>query len=173
MTNLNQSEHILEPLRIALEMERRGKQLFAEAAAKVSGRHARQTFEFLMAEEDKHVERIVAFYESVERTGGSEAPVVDESEAARNLRAFNDRLARLKDELPASASDIEAYRFALAFETGAEDFYAQKMSETENPHVRRFYGWLIGEEEMHARLLESCLRFAEDPAGWFKDREIH
>jgi rubrerythrin len=67
-------------------------------------------------------------------------------------------------------SDIEAYQFALKFENGAEDYYRQKIAETENANVQRFYRWLIGEEEMHSRLLASCLEFAEDPAAWFQRR---
>ena len=164
-------EQLLEPLRIAVQLETEGKRLFAEAARKVTGRHARQTFEFLMAEEDKHIERIQQFYESVERTGGADAPKLDEREAQRNLDAFNARMRELKDELRPSASDIEAYRFALKFENGAEDFYAEKLAETDNDNVRRFYRWLIAEEEMHAHLLESCLKFAEDPTAWFREND--
>ncbi|MBD3258587.1 hypothetical protein GF377_09160 [candidate division GN15 bacterium] len=163
-------ESTLEPLRIAIQLEKEGKKLFSEAAGRVTGRHARQTFEFLMAEEDKHIKRIQEFYESIERSGGEDAKPMDEKEAQRNLDAFNARMAQLSEELEPSSSDIEAYNFALKFENGAEEFYSEKMQETDNPHVKQFYRWLIAEEEMHAKLLESCLRFAEDPAGWFKDQ---
>ncbi|HOZ07827.1 MAG TPA: ferritin family protein [candidate division Zixibacteria bacterium] len=67
-----------------------------------------------------------------------------------------------------SASDVEAYRFAIKFENGAEEFYLEKMNEAEDPRIKRFYKWLIDEETMHARLLRSCLNFACDPAEWFR-----
>lgn len=164
---------ILEPLRIAIQLETEGKRLFAEAARKVTGRHAQQTFEFLISEEDKHIARIQQFYDSIESSGGKDAPHLDEGEAQRNLDAFNTRMRQLKEDLRPTASDIEAYKFALKFENGAEEFYAAKMNETDNPHVKRFYRWLIGEEEMHAKLLESCLKFAEDPTGWFRENSAN
>ncbi len=168
MTGMNRE--LLGPLKTAIKLEIEGKRLFAEAAGKVTGRYARQTFEFLLAEEDKHVSRIREFYESIEESGLIEPIALDDREAQRNLDSFNDKLAEFRHEIKPTVSDIEAYRFALKFENNSSDFYAEKMHEADNPHVKAFYRWLIGEEEMHARLLESCLKFAEDPAAWFEER---
>jgi len=96
---------------------------------------------------------------------------LDETEAERHLEAFDKKLAELKDELQPTVTDIEAYEYALKFENGAEEFYRQKMNESDIPEVQEFYRWLVGEEELHSRVLESCLMFARDPAAWFKDRE--
>ena len=162
---------LLEPLKTALQLETEGRSFFVEAARKVTGRQARRTFEFLAAEEDKHIEHIRRFYESIEKGEISQPPGLDEGEAERNREDVNRKLAELRDELQPTASDIEAYEYALKFENGAEDFYREKMNEAEIPEVKRFYRWLIGEEELHSRVLESCLKFARDPAAWFKDRE--
>jgi hypothetical protein len=43
----------LQPYRIALDMEKEGKQLFLEAARTTKSNLARQTFEFLAKEEDR------------------------------------------------------------------------------------------------------------------------
>jgi len=166
----NPHEALLEPLLIALGMEEEGKRLFLEACERASGRHARRTFEFLAAEEDHHIAQIKSFYESIRQSGGSEPPDVDETSADRRLAEFEDKLGELRHELKPTMSDAEAFRFALKFENGAEDYYRQKIAESDNPNVQRFYRWLIGEEEMHSRLLKSCLEFAEDPAAWFHKR---
>lgn len=165
----DEMQDLLAPLRVALEMEQEGMKLFSEAAKKATGRHARETFEFLVGEESKHIERIRRFYESVESSGGTEPPDVDESAAQRNLDSFNRKLSELRDELQPTSSDAEAYRFALDFENGAEEFYRSKMNETNNEHVRQFYRWLIQEEDTHSKILKSCLEFAENPAKWFED----
>jgi len=164
-------EDLLEPLKTALQLEIEGRSFFVEAARKVTGQQARRTFEFLAAEEDKHIEHIRRFYESIEKGDISTPPGLDETDAERNLAAFNERLAELKDELEPTATDIEAYEYALRFENGAEDFYREKMDEAGIPEVKQFYAWLIGEEELHSKVLESCLQFARDPAAWFRDRE--
>ncbi len=168
MTINNTSDGLLEPFRIALQLEREGKQFFARAATETTSRLARQTFEFLAAEEDRHIEQIERFYRSLESSGVSDLPETEDSDAEAKLADFNDRLSRLEEKYPATDDDIEAYRMALEFENGAEDFYRQKLDEADNPRIRKFYRWLIDEETMHSRLLKSCLNFAEDPAAWFK-----
>jgi len=164
------SEGLLEPLRTAIRLEQEGRRLFREASRKATGPHARQTFDFLASEEDRHIEQIRRFYESTRRTGGQEPPSVAGVDPKRRLADFEDTLARLRGELSPTMSDVEAYKFALKFETGAEEYYREKMNETDNPNVRTFYDWLIHEEKMHAQLLSSCLEFATDPAGWFRRR---
>jgi rubrerythrin len=164
-------QDILEPFRIACKLEQEGKQFFTQVARTTESRLARQTFEFLAKEEDKHLEKIDRFYRSLEQSGGEDCPDIEDSDAEAKLSAFNEKLAQLKHEIKPNVSDIEAYRLALKFENGAEDFYAQKSNETDNPKIKKFYLWLIEEEKMHSRLLKSCLRFVEDPVAWFKSRK--
>jgi hypothetical protein len=47
--------NLSEPLKMALAMEREGKKLIAGAARKTTSKLARETFQFLTAEEDKHI----------------------------------------------------------------------------------------------------------------------
>jgi rubrerythrin len=170
MARNNHTGGLLEPLKIALKLEREGRRFFSEAASTVTGSVARHTFLFLAAEEGRHIERIKEFYHSIEKSGESNLPMVKASRAARRLEEFNDRMAELKDEIHSSLRDIEAYRTALKFENGAEAFYAQQAERAQDPRVRQFYRWLILEEGIHSRVLQSCIKFAEDPAGWFRDR---
>ena len=171
MTNNKVPDDILEPFRIALELEREGKQLFTEAALSTPSKLARQTFEFLAAEEDKHIEKIERFYDSLKMSGESDLPDTEDSTAEQKLETFNAKLEAMKDQFKATKSDIDAYRMALRFENGAEDFYAEKLAEATNPKIKRFYQWLIDEESMHSRLIKSCLQFVENPAEWFQRRK--
>jgi len=166
--NLNE---ILEPLRIALKLEIEGKQFFLDAAGSTRSKLARQTFEFLAKEEDKHIEHIKNMCESVEGSQGKDLLDAGISDADSKLTAFNDRLARLRDEFKGSNDDVTAYNMALKFENGAEEFYERMMNESADPRVKKFYKWLIEEESMHSRLLKSCLKFVEDPAAWFKSHK--
>lgn len=168
MSENREKNDVLEPFRIARKLEEEGKRFFAQTARQTQSRLARQTFEFLANEEDKHIEKIDKFYRSLESSCGAECPDVEDSDAEAKLAAFNDKLAKLKDEFKTTVTDIEAYRLALKFENGAEEFYMQKMTEADNPKIKKFYRWLIDEEKMHSRLLKSCLKFAEDPVEWFK-----
>jgi rubrerythrin len=170
MTENNYLADMLEPLKVALRLEQEGKRFFSEAAATVKGKAARQTFEFLAAEEDKHIRRIEELYRSLEESEGNAALDTEDSDAELRFVAFNDRLAELRNEIKPTISDIEAYQTALKFENGAEDFYSEQVAKSTDPKIRKFYSWLIHEESMHAKVLNSCLRFAEDPATWFQER---
>lgn len=171
MDKKNEIDILLEPFRIALTLEKEGKQLFTSSAARTTSKLAKETFDYLAKEEDKHIERIERFYEAMRQSGGKDLPETEESTADEKLESFNLMLEGLKDAYQSTSSDVEAYRMALEFESGTEDFYEQKLKESDNPKIRRFYQWLIEEETMHSRLLKSCLRFVEDPAEWFRWRK--
>lgn len=167
--NEDDLKHILEPFALALKLEEEGRQFFLMAAQKTKSRLAKQTFEFLASEEDRHIEKIRKFYRSLELS--EELPEVEDSDAEAKLIAFNDRLAQLTEEANDVATDLQAYRTALEFENGAEELYASRMLSTDNPRIKKLYRWLIEEEAMHSRLLRSCVKFVEDPTGWFDRRK--
>jgi rubrerythrin len=165
------ARNLLETLKIALRMEAEGKKLFVEAAEKATGRHARQTFEFLAAEEDRHMEHIRQFYAALEADGVASVPRDDVPGTDQRLKDFNQQLVVLREDLKPTESDVDAFRFALKFENGAEDFYREQIETSDNESVRAFFAWLVNEEELHGRVLTSCLKFAEDPASWFQERD--
>lgn len=171
MPHTSRLNEILEPLRIALKLEMEGKQFFLDAASSTRSKIARQTFEFLAKEEDKHIDHIQKMCESVEGSEGKDLLDAGISDADKKLAEFNSRLAKLRDEFQGSSDDSAAYNMALKFENGAEEFYEKMMNESDDPRVKKFYKWLIEEESMHSRLLKSCLKFVEDPAVWFKSHK--
>ncbi len=171
MPQVSRLKEILEPLRIALKLEMEGKQFFLDAAASTRSKIARQTFEFLAKEEDKHIDHIQKMCESVEGSQGKNLLDAGISDAESKLTEFNSRLAKLRDEFKGSSDDSAAYHMALKFENGAEEFYEKMMNDSDDPRVKKFYKWLIEEESMHSRLLKSCLKFVEDPAVWFKSHK--
>ena len=172
MTRTAEHDALLKPLEVALQMETEGRYLFLEAARRASGRHARQTFEFLAAEEGRHLARVRDFYVSIEQERKPDDSFRPDPSARSRLAEFDTGLARLCDEPKPARSDVEAFRFAIRFENGAEDFYRRQIEDTETEQARNFYRWLVAEEEIHARMLASCLEFAEDPAAWRQKRNL-
>ncbi|MDF1544924.1 MAG: ferritin family protein [bacterium] len=171
MTEDNKMKDLLEPYQIALRLEEEGKKFFLEAAANTESTLARQTFEFLAAEEDKHIEVIQRFYQSLVDSDGKEPMRVDDSDADARFELFQTKLESMKTDFDGAGSDSEAYRYALEFENGAEEFYERMLNEADDPRVKKFYAWLITEESMHSRLINSCLKFVEDPVAWFRKRK--
>lgn len=162
----------LEPYRIAIKLEQEGRRCFLEAAQNTKSDLARQTFEFLAREEEKHIKQIESFYDAIITSGGKDIPDIKESDAEATLELFQKRLESIKDDFEATDSDIEAYQMALQLEDGAEEFYQEMLDKTDHPGIRKFYSWLIQEEAMHSRLINSCLQFVKDPGAWFQKRKV-
>lgn len=162
---------LLEPLKIALKLELEGKRLFEEAAQNTSSKLAKQTFEFLAKEENRHIKKIEDFYKSLELSGGKDIPDIEDSKAEDKFEEFNKMLEVIKDEFKSTDTDVEAYKLALKFENGAEEFYEKKKNETIDKGIIKFYQWLFEEESMHSRLIKSCLQFVENPTEWFQKRK--
>ncbi len=164
-------EKILEPFRIALKIEHEGKKFLLEAAAKSEHPAAKRTFEYLASQEDNHADKIQKMYQAISETGES-IPMEEDSESPQEkIIFFNKRLAELKVDGSASAGDIEAYKTALEMEEDTEEFYRQKIKDTDDENVRRIYEYFINEENAHTVMLRSCLDFMEDPATWFKSHK--
>lgn len=161
---------ILEPLKIALKLEHEGKKFFLEASERCTGDLPRQTFKFLADEEDKHIEHIESFYRSLTDSSDAAPPPVDDVATVERFDKMVGRMKTLKDSIKPSASDVEAYETAIKFENGAEELYAEQAARANKPHIREFYEWLIREEERHARFLHGCVKFAQNPAAWFEQK---
>ncbi len=159
---------LLEPLKTARRLEEEGRKFFAEAARTTKSRLAQQTFKFLVQEENRHLRTIDAYIANLTASEKLSFPSLTASKVDEVIEDFRALIATLYETYTPDMTDIEAYRMALNFENGAEEFYRKKLRETDHPDVKKLYEWLIAEETMHARLLQACLNFVEDPEGWFK-----
>ena len=171
MNDKNENKELIDTLAIALKLEEEGKALFIQAASDTKSKLAKQTFEFLAKEEDKHVANIKLFYETLIDGDMSQLPDLEKSNADEKLETFNIMLESLREDFKPTATDIEAYHMALKFENGAEEFYEEQLQRAVDPKIIKFYQWLETEETMHSRLINSCLKFVEDPTEWFKARK--
>ncbi|MFQ5607660.1 MAG: ferritin family protein [Candidatus Zixiibacteriota bacterium] len=166
-----EKEKLLEPFKIALRIELEGKKFLSEAAEKSEHPAAKRTFEFLASEEDAHAAKIQRMYQAIAETGESIDPETDEEEAPQKIQEFNRRLAELKDTMKATDRDIEAYKAALEMEEDTEEFYRDRLNETDDANIKRIYRYLIAEERAHSIMLKSCLSFMESPSEWFKEQK--
>ena len=165
------NQELLETLKIALTLETEGKALFLKAASETKSALAKQTFEFLAKEEDKHIENIKLFYETLIDSDVEQLPDIEDSLADQKLESFNQKLESIWEDFTPSLTDIEAYNLALSFENGAEEFYQEQLEKAVDPKIIKFYKWLEAEESMHSRLINSCIKFVENPADWFQKRK--
>jgi rubrerythrin len=154
----------------AIELEEKGHDFFRDSAAKAQNEFAREVFEYLAGEELNHLKAIRNFSENYLKglAANTDALIQSMKEHKSSIGQIFDRLAK---DAPVEGSDLDVYRFASDFERKSEIFYAKAEAEAVDPAARKLYGFLIGEERKHFKIVESCLAYFENPAEFFHQRE--
>lgn len=161
-----------EALAAAIEMEEKGIKFFKESAQKSKDNMAKEVFEFLAGEEVKHIDAIRAFNKNyLAGKKSNMEKLIEGMKASKGPSPIDILFKGLDKKAPTSGSDLEVYRFAQDFERRGEQFYRKAESEAKDPNAKKLYGFLIGEEKKHFKIVESCLLYFENPEEFFHQRE--
>ena len=161
-----------EALAAAIEMEEKGYNFFKDSAKKSKDNMAREVFDFLAGEELKHIGAIKQFHKNFLAGKSSDMKVlIDGMKRPQGASPIDALFAGLDKTAPTSGSDLDVYRFALDFERRGELFYRQAETDAVDPGAKKLYGFLIGEERSHFKIVESCLLYFENPEEFFHQRE--
>jgi rubrerythrin len=156
----------------AIEMEEKGYSFFKDSAAKAKDKFAGEVFEFLAGEELGHIMAIKKFHETYMAGKGSDADsLIKDIKRNKIKTAIDDLFAQLSQKAPVSGSDLDVYQFAMDFERKGEVFYKKAESEAVDPGARKLYGFLVGEERHHFKIVEACLAYFDNPAEFFHQKE--
>jgi len=168
--NMNVPEK--EALATAIEIEKKGYNFFNETAEKAPEQLAKEVFKFLAQEELNHIKAIEDFnqqYLSGETAQADKA--IEQIIASRPIAAINELFKNLSKSAPADGGNIEAYQFAMDFERKGGEFYKKAESEATDPNAKKLFAFLVGEEQKHFKVVESCLMYVENPEEFFHQQE--
>ncbi len=170
MSEMNLPEK--EALSAAIEMERKGYDFFTRFATDAKDSLAGEVFEFLAAEELNHIKAIERFKEEYLLRKSADADAVIESLKAGRPKAIIEKLFKgLSKATPVEGTDLDVYRFAMDFERKGQEFYRNAEASASDPNARKLYGFLVGEERKHFKIVESCLLYFDNPEEFFHQRE--
>ncbi|MCX5726353.1 MAG: ferritin family protein [Candidatus Saganbacteria bacterium] len=168
-------EKLIASLKIALEMERMGYDIYMNAAKKTKNKLGRETLEAIARKELDHMEAIKMF--SRKLGGGS----IDIESAIKAIGPMGKKayilliMEKLQSELDKKMkpdSDLEkAYEAAMGLEREAYDFYKKLAGEAGDKETKKFFEFLIKEENIHYELLQETLEYLNRPGDWFKEKE--
>jgi rubrerythrin len=164
------TEMYCEALAAAIEMEKRGRELYIEALKKVRDPFAKKALEFLIAEEDKHIDKILRFNDYLLGRGNFDLESECEPLIDSRIEDFVSKTVEkgLKD-LSSARTDIEIYEAAMNFEKEGYDAYTKMAAEEGDSRLKRFFDFLKEEEIRHFALLQNTLRYLQDPSYYFED----
>ncbi len=159
-----------DALRFAIDYEHEGEKYYRQAAEKAQNALAKKALLFLADEEVEHIRKIEEFNQYM--LGVSDFDI--DSECAVGLP---DRVMEFievsktggKPSSAAELSDLAVYDLAMATEKQGFEMYASVRDTTADERLKRFFGFLAGEEVVHHRLLAESKKYLEDPSYYFEE----
>lgn len=168
-------ENLIQALRIALDMETQGHDLYVKAAKKTSNKLGKATLEAIGAKELDHIKAIKEF---IENQGGAK---IEMSKAIKDINPKGEKdyvktimegLGKKIEENVKPDSDLEkAYEVAMELEQRSFDLYKKLSQEAEDMDAKKFFVFLMGEENTHYELLQETLEYLNKPKDWFEEKE--
>lgn len=148
-----------EAMDIALNFERKGKDIYSGVAAKTANPFVRKTFEYLAEQEDKHIEEIENYFKNQKLTPGGD-------DAKHVKRFFTTTTDEFKEKLELSEDDMQAHEKGLELENKSYEFYKKGAEEAEKPEVKAFFEFLMQQEMAHYDLIKKSYEYIKDPSGF-------
>jgi len=159
-------------LTAAVEMEKKGYKFFSDTAGKADEELAKEVFTFLAAEELNHIKAIEKFnQEFLSGENISADEVIAEMKEGKPGKTISELFKNLSGTVPLEGTNLDAYKFAMDFERKSGEFYKKAEAETTDPGAKKLFGFLVGEEQKHFKIVESCLLYFDNPEEFFHQRE--
>ena len=161
----------MEPLEIAIQMEREGKEFYQAASEKSATGLGKALFSQLAVEEDHHAAIARRIHDALKKGEGH--PEVELTfDQGRQLKSI---FAQAQKEMEAgkhvAQTDTDAIETALSMEEKSRKYYEEQSSRAVNDFEREFFRLLKAEERGHYLSLADYREYLADPTGYFSRTE--
>lgn len=160
-------EGLGEILKGALLLEIRGKSFYEHSAMNAKSTAAKEIFEMMAREEDKHVNIIKKQYENVMEKSKLEAP--EHMETPFKDIAEKVMTDKFKREVDAAGYESAAIYAAMTMEKEAVKFYSENAEKAESEEERKLFNWLSNWEKTHLEFLSEIDRKLKEEI-WYDNK---
>jgi len=161
-------------LKTAIEMEKKAHDLYIGASKKTMNKLGKETLEAIAAKELDHIAAINKFSEKMSGDKNYEEAVLEIKPKSKEdyILPIVEKLTKELDAKIKPDSDLEkAYAVAIGMEKESYDLYKRLAGESKDPDVKKFFEFLMGEENTHYELFRETLEYLNRPWDWFKEQE--
>lgn len=159
-------------LEVALENEIRGRKLYSQYAGTVKSEVARRVFIHLANEELRHIEDIQKFIGSLEgKIAIDMAKIVKGGSLDKTKHFFGKLVDELKEVARPSDDDNKSRKVAMRIERAGYEYYKKGAETTENQKLKKFFEFLMKQEQSHYMLIKDAFDYANDPDSWYAEHE--
>jgi len=165
-------EHLLV-LRNAIQMEMEGKDFFERAARRMEHERAKEMFEGLVKQEQRHIEVLSREFEKLSQ--GKKWMSLEEADALPSglprISVFKDsELKRIR--LRENAGELEALGIGIEVEKKSIEYYRDAQGRVSNPKAKEIFGWLVAEESGHLTILSAEYEHRKGSGYYYDEPEF-
>ncbi len=164
----NEQDLTLQALNQAIQMEIDGKEFYADMSKGSRDEAGKKLFAALSLEEDRHRQKFIAIYQTIQTRQGWPAMPVD-SQAHTLSTIFKEATGKSSY----TVSELEAVKKAMEMENKTRDFYLERSDKATYQNEKAYYQALAGEERVHHSLLQDYYEYMQNPAQYFTIKEKH
>jgi len=150
----------------AVEFEKKGHDLYAAVAKKTKNKIIAKTFSFLAQQELLHIEAI----EKYMNEQGKDVKL-DPDPVASTKAFFTMTVAEFKEKTELSKDDLKAHEAGMELEKSAYEFYKKQLEETDDAEIKKFFEFMMKQENAHFELIQEAYDYIEDPVNFFAKQE--
>lgn len=159
-----------DALKFAIDFERKGRGFYLDAIQKAEDPLAKKTLKFLADEEVHHIEKIEKFNQALLGKGDFDIEKECHSDLPQRTKEYIDKATQDKEEkVSPQTTDIEVYDLALDMEKSSYDIYKDAFEKNSDEKLKRFFQFLMQEEQIHYDLLAASKKYLEDPSYYFEE----
>jgi rubrerythrin len=148
--NSMEENRTLEILKQAILLEKRGKAFYQSVAEKTENKAARDVFEMMAAEEQKHINTLSEQFKAYRK----EKMFIPGSHDSESSSAASKVLTEeIKEKISAAGFEAAAISAAILMEERAVKLYSESMENTSDPEAKALFEWLTRWERDHLGLL--------------------
>lgn len=142
---------VLDILKTAILLEKRGKAFYETVAAKTDDEEVRKIFTIMAKEEQLHIEFLSQHFKTFENSGNFQKVGVKSKadESVADMILSKDIAKRIS----AAGFEAAAISAAIDMENKAIEVYSKRAAETENQVERELYDFLANWERSHHKIL--------------------
>jgi rubrerythrin len=158
-----------EAMKQALDFEKKGYDLYKEAAEKTSNLIVKKTFSYLAEQETNHIIEIQEFIDQEHPDIGKIKLKGDKLEDVKQF--FKMTTDEFKEKTEMSEDDIKAHETGMELERNAYSFYKDHYNATNDEHLKTFFKFLMEQENAHFALIQNALNFIKNPEHFNAEEE--
>ena len=144
------NDKVIDILKEAILLERRGKAFYTQAARNSESKSAKKVFEMMAEEEDEHINFLTRQFKNYTK----ENKFLDVESAPEEDNTATEILTeQIKKEIDAASFEAAAISAAIDFENRAIKIYSSRAKEATDPKEKEMYQMLADWEKTHHHLL--------------------